>query len=109
MGLAMPDQSAIVARRLQERIAAASQMSHVPSTPAALNCLMPRVPASVQRPVPINAAAAPSSHESLRMKLIQMQQQKEQMQYLAMTGAVRMPSQGLEELPKTNIQSAKTA
>ena len=121
MGLPMPGQDAVVAakinaaielevaRRLQERIAAATQMSRVPNTPAALNSLMPRVPLpAVQRPVPANAAA-PSSHESLRLKLIQMQQQKEQMQYLAMTGAVSMPSQGLEEMPKTNIQGAKTA
>jgi hypothetical protein len=123
MGLNLPEtpsQSALVAakmnaaielevsRLLRERIAAAtSHMSQIPPGPAALNGLLSRAPVPMQRPVPITVV--PSTQESLRLKLMQMQQQKEQMQYLAMTGALRLPSQGLEEMPKTNIQGAKTA
>ncbi|KAL3906275.1 MAG: hypothetical protein SGILL_009336 [Bacillariaceae sp.] len=99
-----------VSRRLQQRItAAAAQMSQMPQGPAALNNLLPTPPQpAIRRPVAALDDAT-SSSESLRIKLLQMQQQKEQMQYLAMTGAVRMPAPGLEELPKTNIQGAKTA
>mmetsp|Transcript_14932 Transcript_14932/g.28017 ORF Transcript_14932/g.28017 Transcript_14932/m.28017 type:complete len:422 (+) Transcript_14932:176-1441(+) len=90
-----------VSRRLQERIkAAAAQMSQMTGGHAALSALLPQHPTIP----PLN-----DSSTSLRAKLIQMQQQKERMQILAMTGMIPMPSQGLEEMPKTNIQGAKTA
>jgi hypothetical protein len=90
-----------VSRRLQERIkAAAAQMSQISRASAGgLGALFSAQP----RTIPLN------NHDSLRAKLIQMQKQKEQLQILAMTGMVPIPSHGLGEMPRTNIQGAKTA
>ena len=94
-----------VSRRLQERIkAAAAQMSQISRASAGgLGALFSAQPPTI----PLNNNDAASS--SLRAKLIQMQQQKEQLQILAMTGMIPIPSQGLGEMPRTNIQGAKTA
>lgn len=100
-----------VSRRLQERIkVAAAHMTHVPRGHAALNNFLPLTSpkATVQRTLPV-ADVVSATTASLRAKLAQMQQQKERMQYLAMTGMIPVPSQGLGEMPKTNIQGAKTA
>jgi hypothetical protein len=91
-----------VSRRLQERIkaAAAAQITQISRGAATgFGALFPPPPA-----VPLN-----DSSNSLRAKLIQMQQHKEHMQLLAMAGLVPVPSQGLGVMPKTNIQGAKTA
>lgn len=88
-----------VSRRLEERIKAAiAQMSR--TSAAGLGCLYQ--PPSSQMALNDNPFA-------LRVKLMQMQQRKEQLQYLAMTGTLPVAAQGLGELPKTNIQGAKTA
>jgi hypothetical protein len=100
-----------VSRRLQDRIqAAAAQMSQISRGASSLNGLFPLPPqVPLQRMgIPVGDVASAST-ASLRAKLMQMQQQKELMQYLAVTGMVPMPSQGLGEMPQTNIQGAKTA
>jgi Trp operon repressor len=97
-----------VSRRLQDRInAAAAQMTRGSN---ALNGLL-QLPsqASMQRTaIPVSDITSAST-TWLRAKLEQMRQQKELMQYLAVTGKVPMSSQGLGEMPHTNIQGAKTA
>ncbi|KAG7341948.1 HSF-type DNA-binding protein [Nitzschia inconspicua] len=99
-----------VSRRLQERIkAAAAEMSRISRGPAALTNLLPLAShAPLQRALPMGDTESAVT-ASLRAKLAQMQRHKEQMQYLAMTGMIPIASQGLGELPQTNIQGAKTA
>jgi HSF-type DNA-binding len=107
-----------VSRRLQERITeAAARMSragvlgNLLQTPAqphpSSSSAAQQMAAALNGGVGGGASATPSA--ALRAKLMQMQQQKEQLQYLAMIGALPTPGQGLGELPKTNIQGAKTA
>jgi hypothetical protein len=88
-----------VSRRLQQRISAAA--AHMSRANVA------RMGSMLQPPSAMNALN--DSASALRNKLMQMQQQKEQMQYLYMTGSLPVPAQGLGELPRTNIQGAKTA
>lgn len=102
-----------VSRRLQERISvAAAQMSQIAQISRGTSAFSNLLPLTSQTPVQRSLRigdTGSASTASLRAKLVQMQRQKEQMQYLAMTGTIPISSQGLGEMPKTNIQGAKTA
>ena len=89
-----------VSRRLKERIQAVA-MSRQAFGLLQQQLNPPAPPARSQW----NLAAG-----SLQAHLIQIQQQKQQLEScLAIPGQTKMDNRGLEELPKTNIQGAKTA
>ena len=89
-----------VNRRLNERIEAAAMSRR------AIESAMMRSQMNAPRGLPLFGG-------SLQTQLLQMQQQKQQMGLeaacLAFSGFPRMSDQGLDELPPTNIQGAKTA
>ena len=89
-----------VNRRLNERIEAAAMSRR------AIESAMLRSQLNAPRGLPLFGG-------SLQTQLLRMQQQKQQMGLeaacLAFSGFPRMEVQGLDELPPTNIQGAKTA
>jgi hypothetical protein len=93
-----------VTRRLEERIQAAAVSRH------ALALMQQQINTPLQRPIQWNAAARLSG---LQAQLLAMHQQKQQRNMDASCFSygtfARMDTQGLDELPPTNIQGAKTA
>jgi hypothetical protein len=94
-------------RRLQEQFKAAVRMSRISQEAAVVNRLLPL--SMTQPNVCFNRFSTTSTTASLRIELLQLQQQKEQMQYLSLLGMAPITSQGLDQMPMTNIQGAKTA
>ena len=104
MGMAERLNAAIeleVARRLQERIQAAALSRH--------NLALFNHHQFDQRPTPMNMPWNSMNGNLQAQLLYKLQQQKQQQQLVNPQVASQMENKGLEKLPDTNIQGAKTA
>ena len=90
-----------VARRLQERIQAAALSRH--------NLALLNHHQFDQRPTPMNMPWNSMNGNLQAQLLYKLQQEKQQQQIVNPQVASQMENKGLEKLPDTNIQSAKTA